>query len=80
MTFWFMLAGWIGCGVITYGISLHYFQMKYSFIADQDLASDRVGCSIAAVFGPLSLIAFLIVRSLMSRIDREPPPRIGWRW
>jgi hypothetical protein len=64
---------WIACGIAGYGLSGNYFQKKYSLLASQYAAADRMYARFPiGVSGPVGLFAILLLIS----VQRGP---WGWR-
>ena len=75
MTTALIIAGWVLCGFLAYGLNLAHFQRKFPIIAEQDRDSDRNRAWVVAFFGPIGLITALIFscHGFMWRL----PPRDG---
>lgn len=70
---------WAVCSVLTYGWAVAYYQRAYyqrayPRLAQEDARSDRILAGATAVFGPFTLISWLLFRQL-SATHREPT---GW--
>lgn len=53
-------AGWIICGVLTYGLTLAEFQREYPSLAKRFKADDIRFALVMGIFGPISLASYLI--------------------
>lgn len=58
----FVVVLWIVCGVLSYGLSLAYFQRKYNCygLAKEHRAQDVFRCFTMAFAGPAALASLLI--------------------
>lgn len=60
MTPLIILAAWLCCPVLCYGMDLAYFQREYPMIAKESASSDRVEAVVSGLFGltlgPLALV------------------------
>ena len=57
--------GWVACGVLSYGITLAYFQNEYSHLFDESeqdrFFGENVRFAISySLFGPLSLLCSVL--------------------
>jgi hypothetical protein len=51
-----IILGWLICGILTYGISLAYFQRTFPTIAQEMVREDMGISCIFGLFGPLGLV------------------------
>ncbi|KKN17815.1 hypothetical protein LCGC14_0961970 [marine sediment metagenome] len=75
MTIALIIAGWVLCGFLAYGLTLAHFQRIYPELADRDREVDRHRAFFMAFTGPIGLITALILsrHGFMWRL----PPRDG---
>ena len=59
---WLVL-GWIGCGVLSYGLHFGYFQRRFPDLAEGDYKVDLFMSIACGVFGPIGLLAIIYVAS-----------------
>lgn len=55
-----ILAFWLGCGVVGYGVTFAYFQGNWPRIAQETRGDTRSLAFFIASFGPIGLAAALI--------------------
>lgn len=62
---WSVIAGWVLCGVLAYGIIFAYFRgedIEYGLRSNKlEVRQERAMAFLAALFGPLGLAASYIV-------------------
>jgi hypothetical protein len=51
----------IACGVLSYGLLFAHFQRAFPRLADRDHTKDKVSSALAAITGPVALIATLVL-------------------
>ena len=67
---------WIVCGIINYGLTVHYYQTKYALIAKDHIVGDRVFAGLVSLVGPVGLVAFFSARTFGP--SEFPNPKLGW--
>ena len=53
---------WIVCSIICFVGLFHYFQKKYSTIANEEYYKDMIFCFVMSLFGPFTLVSFIIFK------------------
>ena len=51
---------WIVCSIVCFLISFNYCQKKYPIMAYEDYYENTLFCFIMSVFGPFSLVSFIM--------------------
>ncbi len=60
--FWLVgIIVWLACGVLAYGHMLAVFQRGYPSVAERDYKGDRITALSASIFGPIGLVASLLI-------------------
>lgn len=63
---------WICCGIISYGLFYGSFQKSFPRIARDDNLKDRKQAIIAAIFGPIGIIATLVALDIYYICFKKP--------
>jgi len=56
-----LLAVWVICGVLEYGLCFGFFQREYPILAEEDRGDDKRRAFIAAMSGPIGLLSSLLL-------------------
>jgi len=67
---------WIVIGIFNYGMTFGHFQNNWQTIADLHRKEDMLLALFLGVLGPLTLLAFLIIKSFELYMDHKPKLRI----
>lgn len=62
-----VIAGWLGCGLLSFGLVFGYFQKAYLTLAKRDSDSDFDDALIGFILGPVGLVTALIFIFGLSR-------------
>lgn len=55
-----LIALWVLCAVVAYGLMFACFQNMFPELAEKDRCQDRTVALVMAVFGPVSLVTILL--------------------
>lgn len=53
---------WIVCSIVCFVILFNYYQTKFPILANEDYYKDIIFCFIMSLFGPVTLVGFIIFR------------------
>lgn len=56
-----IIACWLACGVLQFGLSFAYFQRQYRRIADEHFWDDFISAVFYVPFGPISLMVQILI-------------------
>lgn len=78
------ILGWLVCGFLGYGLTLAYFQRKFTSIAEMQHASDVMFAVFIGICGPVGLMAALVAMTNFNHPSWEPikssnPIRYGFK-
>lgn len=57
----FLIIGYLACSVLSYGMSMGYFQREFAEIAKETYHNDMAFSALFALFGPVNLVVALIM-------------------
>jgi len=52
---------WVACGVLSYGFNFAFYQRRFFRIAQENYRKDQFFCSLASLFGPVSLASIVFL-------------------
>lgn len=61
MTLLLIIAGWLICSVLSYGILFAHAQREFPFIAERDYRKDMAFSMALGLFGPFILVASIFL-------------------
>lgn len=56
-----IVAGWIACGIYSFGVGFAYFQRHWPELAERDYWRDAARIGLLSISGPAAAFAALIV-------------------
>ena len=71
----YLIISWVACGIVSYGMTVNYFQRAYPTLASEAAVSDRVGAALMGLFGPITLLASLLYFTVL----RSKNVPLGWK-